>query len=370
MQGLPWGGSEELWSRAALRLLAAGDEVCVSFGSREAVPRILDRIQRAGGELHWRSKWSQKIERQLAKYTRIRPNRWLDGHRPNFVVITQAMHVDDLAIAHACQQRRIPYLINVQCASDSYWVESSKMDRYAEAYRHAEMVCFLSRDNQRIVESNLGETLENAHIVDNPFGVPRDVSLDWPVDAGEWRVACVGRLNNESKGFDLAVEVLGWPKWRARNLRLSFWGQDHGSAGQIQAAIARRQLRHVELAGFADDVQHIWASHHALLLPSRYEGLPMVTVEAMLSGRIGIVTTCGRNAELIDDGATGFHIAAPSARFLDVALERAWSCRDRWQRMGLVAARRVRERYSQDPVGDFVERLRRTQREQGLQQAA
>jgi hypothetical protein len=34
MGGMPWGGSEELWSRAAKVLLARGHQVCVNYKRR------------------------------------------------------------------------------------------------------------------------------------------------------------------------------------------------------------------------------------------------------------------------------------------------------------------------------------------------
>ena len=56
----------------------------------------------------------------------------------------------------------------------------------------------------------------------------------------------------------------------------------------------------------------IWAEHHALVLPSRFEGMPLVVVEAMLCGRPCIVTDVGGNAELIRDGINGFLAKAPT----------------------------------------------------------
>ena len=82
----------------------------------------------------------------------------------------------------------------------------------------------------------------------------------------------------------------------------------------------------------------------------------MVTAEAMMCGRIAIVTACGRNPEWVDEGDTGF-LAIPTVDSLAKALERAWSRRHDWQKMGVLAAQRIRERYSADPVTAFVDKL-------------
>jgi glycosyltransferase involved in cell wall biosynthesis len=104
-------------------------------------------------------------------------------------------------------------------------------------------------------------------------------------------------------------------------------------------------------------VGSIWASHHALVLPSRYEGLPLSLVEAMLCGRPSIVTNVSGNTELLEDNVTGFVAAAPMPTFLDEALERAWARRADWQAIGAAAARQVRELVPSDPAGVFADEL-------------
>jgi glycosyltransferase involved in cell wall biosynthesis len=104
-------------------------------------------------------------------------------------------------------------------------------------------------------------------------------------------------------------------------------------------------------------VRGIWASHHALVLPSRYEGLPLSLVEAMLCGRPSIVTNVSGNTELLEDNVTGFVAAAPTASFVDEALERAWNRRADWPAIGAAAAHQVRERVPPDPAGVFADEL-------------
>ena len=57
------------------------------------------------------------------------------------------------------------------------------------------------------------------------------------------------------------------------------------------------------------------------MLPSRFEGLPLALVEAMLCPRPAVVTNVAGNTEVIEDGETGFVAAAPTAGHLDEAME-------------------------------------------------
>jgi len=71
--------------------------------------------------------------------------------------------------------------------------------------------------------------------------------------------------------------------------------------------LARRlALKKVDFPGFVNDVESIWKTHHALVLPSRTEGLPLALIEAMMCGRFGIVTKEGGTSEVVEEGRTGF----------------------------------------------------------------
>lgn len=113
----------------------------------------------------------------------------------------------------------------------------------------------------------------------------------------------------------------------------------------------------VTFAGFVRDVPAIWNDHHGLILPSRCEGMPLALIEAMLSGRVPIVTAVGGNAEVVDDGATGFIATAPTDDALDDAMERAWNERVRWREIGAAAAARIRTRIPREPERCFANRL-------------
>ena len=82
----------------------------------------------------------------------------------------------------------------------------------------------------------------------------------------------------------------------------------------------------VVFAGHAA-VEDIWASNHLLVLPSRYEGLPLVLVEAMLCGRPVVATEIAGHPDLIEEGITGFLAEAPTVSSLLKALERFWARR-------------------------------------------
>jgi glycosyltransferase involved in cell wall biosynthesis len=105
--------------------------------------------------------------------------------------------------------------------------------------------------------------------------------------------------------------------------------------------------KRVEFMGHSSTPMEIWKTHHALVLMSRYEGTPLVLMEAMLAGRPVISTAVAGIPELIKHGLNGFLAEAPSVEHVQRCLEEAWSRNADWPAIGraghAAAAERARE---------------------------
>jgi glycosyltransferase involved in cell wall biosynthesis len=362
MGGLPWGGSEELWSRAAMSLLERGHEVAFNCLKWPQPAAQLQRLVAAGAEPRFRRRFrlGRSLRRSLEKLhlLRLKYLRWLRQAKPDFVVISFSYHADDPQIAVTCRRLGIRYAIVLQAAGPHHWIAPRYLDDFRYAYSGAERCFFVSAQNRETVEVNLGIDLSHSEIVDNPFNLVSDVALSWPDTQEGWHLACVARIHFPSKSQDLIAGVLRQPKWRSRPLRVTMWGTDEGFLPQIRKLIDLYGIQEqLTYGGFADDVAELWSRHHGLLLPSRMEGNALSLVEAMMCGRVPITTNVGRAAELIDDNECGFIAPAATVELLDQALERAWQRRTEWREMGERAARAIRQRHSLRPGEDFAERI-------------
>jgi glycosyltransferase involved in cell wall biosynthesis len=226
----------------------------------------------------------------------------------------------------------------------------------AEVYRAAKKVFCVSHHNLRLLESQIGEVLTNGRVVWNPFNVSTAEPSAWPAIDGTWKLACVARLDPGAKGQDLLFHTLSRPEWLKRPVEMNLYGSGP-CENSLRRLTQKLNLQNVHFRGHANDVKAIWERNHLLVLPSRYEGLPLALVEAMWCGRPAMVTDIGGNAELCVDGKTGFVAAAPAVSLVADAMERAWNNRDRWQSMGATASARVRSLLPRDPVGDFCDQL-------------
>jgi glycosyltransferase involved in cell wall biosynthesis len=159
-----------------------------------------------------------------------------------------------------------------------------------------------------------------------------------------------------SKAQDVLFEVLALPHWRERKVRVSLIGEGHHE--RILRRMAEQlKLSNIDFEGQQTNIEEVWSKHHTLVLPSRFEGMPLVLVEAMLCGRPCIVTDVGGNRELVRDGVNGFVAKAATVELVDEAMNRAWERRNEFREMGCIAAKDVREWVSPDPAEDLVREL-------------
>lgn len=282
--------------------------------------------------------------------------RTLRRGRPDLVIVSQGGNADGHFLAKRTRRLGLPYVLVIQKASDLYWPYDDSLEELRSIYRDARACYFVSRHNLRLTEEQLGTALPRGEVVRNPFLVPWDRRDPWPDESDGLRLACVGRLYPREKGQDLILRVLAREKWRRRPLSVAFYGSGVHAEG-LRGMAKFLRLESVSFAGFSRDAASIWRDHHGLLLASRAEGLPLVLVEAMLSGRVPIVTDVAGAAEMVADRVNGFLAAAPTEDSLDEALERAWRRRSEWRAIGEKAADDIRGLVPSDPPRAFAEIL-------------
>jgi glycosyltransferase involved in cell wall biosynthesis len=258
-----------------------------------------------------------------------------------------------------CVARQLPFVTIMQANKEAVWYPDDVARRYRVALAAARRCYFVSEGNRCLSEKQIGGAYTNAEIVFNPVNIPYDISLAWPSlgPAGELHFACVGRLYPPAKGQDLLIEALAGPLWKDRPWKLYVYG-----SGDMQLCLEWLAAKlgisdRIVFAGFAR-VEDIWAANHVLVMPSRFEGLPLAMVEAMLCARPVIATDIAGHREIIEDGVTGFLADAPTAASISAALERFWERREDAEAIGKAGALRIRQTVPPDPIRVFSEKLR------------
>jgi glycosyltransferase involved in cell wall biosynthesis len=363
-----WGGSEVLWSEAAGILAERGHDVRAyknRLSLRDGVVAQLKRRRVRLIELASFPVLPNRFYSLVAMFLPYLSIAWqaLRLHvslrlrkRPDLVVVSQGGNHDGWMLAAVCRRLKLPYVLVSQKATDLYWPQDRWLGEIRANYAGALHAFFVSHHNVALTQEQIGRTLDNASVVRNPFNVAHDARPPWPEADGTVGIACVGRLYPMEKGQDILLRVLARPEWRERPVSLTFYGAGEQREG-LEGMARYLGLENVRFAGYENDVAAIWSRHHLLALPSRAEGLPLAVVETMLCGRVAVVTDVAGNAELIDDGKTGFVAGAASENSFAEALERAWQRREDWPAIGEAAARRVRGEVPEDPSATFADQL-------------
>jgi glycosyltransferase involved in cell wall biosynthesis len=365
MGGDAWGGSEELWARSAVRLVREGHSVFASVAAWEPLHPRVRALEAAGVQILPRRFRAAPLLRRILGRLGNRPVEApspflhaLVETQPHLVIVSNGGIWPPRDLADGLLARRDAFVTLGQAAHLDQFPSDEDLAVFRDYFGAAREVLFVSHGNVALTEHQLAERITNARVVRNPFNVPYDADIAWPAGPDEpVRFASVARLHIPSKGQDLLLTVLAQPQWRERNWRLSlFGGGPHREV--IGRHVERLGLRdRVDFRGHVDDVTSIWREHHALVLPSRYEGLPLALVEAMLCARPVIATDVAGNTEMVEDGVTGFVAQRADVEAVAAAMENAWAARSHWEAIGKRAAHRARELVSPDPAADFANLL-------------
>lgn len=364
--GVVWGGSEELWAQAALRLASAGWSVTVCARRWPQRPQAIADLARNSAVLVLRSTPSlfRRLLRRLRDpWSDEQPSELLPALKAgpfDMVVVSNGGTVPAARDARAICAAGYPFLNICQANREDFFVDDPELDSIQQYARSARAMVFVSDANRELFESQAALRLSNAVVVRNPYGVRfenRHAAARF-VEGRPMRLACVGRLHPPSKGQDLLIAALARPRWRARDWSLKFAGTGPFRRGLQGLAAMHAIADRIEFLGHVADIERFWADHDVLVLPSRYEGMPLALVEAMLCARLVVTTRVAGAPELVTEGVNGFLAEAASVDALDAALERAYAARFRWAELGESARRAARLFATADPVGSFVDLIR------------
>jgi glycosyltransferase involved in cell wall biosynthesis len=122
------------------------------------------------------------------------------------------------------------------------------------------------------------------------------------------------------KGHAYLFEALGLILEQVKNVRVFLVGDDM-SGGLLQEKVRALGIeKHVTFLGKRQDIASLLEIADVCVLPSLSEGLSNAILEYMVAARPVVTTDVGGNAELVEEGVTGFLVPKGDARALSFAL--------------------------------------------------
>lgn len=166
-------------------------------------------------------------------------------------------------------------------------------------------------------------------------------------DAADRLALFIGRLDPQ-KGLpyllDAAEKVAATrPRWK-----LAMTGREGTESDWFRDRVAESEIltRHVKWFGFRNDIPALLKTADVLLLPSLWEGMPNVVLEAMAAGRAVIGTDVEGTHELVVPGETGWLVPPENAAALAAAMAEAFDAPDRTKRLGEAGRKRVEAKFT------------------------
>ncbi len=136
---------------------------------------------------------------------------------------------------------------------------------------------------------------------------------------GEPLVLTVGRFTRQ-KGYDVLLDAVPAVLDHVPAARF-LWAGDGLLWGEMRRAVAERGLaEHVLLLGRRGDVPDLMAAADLFVLPSRFEGLPLVVLEAFAAGLPTVATRVVGTEEAVRSGETGRLVPPERPAALAVAI--------------------------------------------------
>jgi glycosyltransferase involved in cell wall biosynthesis len=338
------GGAERCLTELATGLDAGGDQVRVfSIGSLPTGPQrvLVDRLELAGIEV---CSCGADTPRQFAvAYRRLR-----DGFRDRPPDICQSFlfHGNVLG-TWAAQAAGVPLRIGgirvVDPRPTRRWG-----NRWASKRMQA-VVC-VSAAVERFAQQRLGFLPAQTRTIPNGVNVPRFAtaipmrwsSIGWPDDAEV--VLFVGRLHPQ-KGIELLqrqIDSLAPPASK-RRLLLVGDGPLRKSVAAWTDSIGHDRVRCLP---WQSDVAPWMRGCRVLVLPSRYEGMPNVVLEAMAAGRPVVCSNVEGSEELLQHAYSEQVFPAGDHVEMKQRIERFLQDQALRDRIGIANQTRARNDYS------------------------
>jgi len=188
-------------------------------------------------------------------------------------------------------------------------------------------------------------------VVDGPERIKASMSAQMPearqharaelgLPAEATVVGAVGRLTYQKapEDFLAAMQELDRPGV------IGVWVGGGELAERVRRRASRLRNARVVLAGERTDVLDVLPAFDIFALPSRYEGLPTVVVEAMICGVPVIATTVNAVSDLVIPGETGMLVPPQRPRLLASAIRYLLDSPEVAARMAVAARERLGDR--------------------------
>lgn len=199
-------------------------------------------------------------------------------------------------------------------------------------YRKSDMLVVLTNDYAKYYKKYVKQVV----VIPNAIESIQATNIDYDSK----NIICVGRIE-EVKGFDMLLESFSKISDKFEDWKLIIVG-DGSSREKLKKQVLDLNINsQVSFTGFKDDVISEMKQASVFVLPSRFEGFPLVLLEAMSCGLACISYDAPWSRDMIVDNETGLMAKYLEINDLTDKLEQLISNSEYRQRIGLNGKKEV-----------------------------
>ena len=208
----------------------------------------------------------------------------------------------------------------IGCEHNNHLSDKTKLSRFTRnnVYKFADLITILTKFDAPFFKDK-GAKVE---VVYNPATFS---AISEPRKARKKNILVAGSLNKiYQKGWDNLIPIVGPLLQKHADWRLLIAGE--GEKGESLLKNQMEELRinpaSIEFLGFTNKIGEIMRDSEIFLMVSRYEGLPMVLIEAMSQGMACISYNCLTGpSEIITDNKNGILIEDQNSSIMREGLD-------------------------------------------------
>jgi glycosyltransferase involved in cell wall biosynthesis len=253
----------------------------------------------------WRySEFNLYSDAQLTRYLRSVRDGALIGTRPG-------LNLAMARLAHPSVVRIGQEHVNLASHHDKL------LKAFKRGYPRLDLCTTLTEEDRATFQELLGPKVKVMCIPNGIFHVPGG----WP-DQQSKVVVAAGRYEYQ-KGFSLLIRAWEHVAEKHPDWQLRIFGHGNRRAHLQEIIDSYRLGDHVRLMGYAQQLDRELAASAFFVLSSRYEGFPMVLLEAMAAGLPAVSYDCLTGPrDLIDPNRNGFLVPNGNVSAMGAAINR------------------------------------------------
>ncbi|MCG8603891.1 glycosyltransferase, partial [bacterium] len=314
IEGLNWGGAET----KLLELIGCMDSdrfkttVC-SLGMGERIKGRFDELGVNFVSLTRRRKIDPKLIWDVASLMR----------RERIDVVMTTLFYADVIGALARTLAPVKAAFSWETISAPEWLLTHRLWAYRFAMRFCDKVISVSETTGKWLVEKRG--LPQDKVVVIPYGVnleqfttgrKDELKTELGIPAQSLVIGTVARLHHQ-KGHRYLIEAAPGIIRKHPNIRFVFVG-DGALRQELEERIRSYGLQdNFVFLGFCEDVNDLLKTFDVFVLPSLYEGLPNVILEAMATGLPVVATAVDGTPELIVENETGYLVPPKDPKALE-----------------------------------------------------